>query len=52
MGLTDSPYHTYHAVPWAKIITMGDRRDSDNPFSWDKLVAKLPGLEGYNFNRP
>ena len=46
MGLMDSPYHAYQAVTYAKSISLGDRRDSDDPFSWDRLAVNLLGLDG------
>ena len=45
MGLTDSPYHAYMAVSWARCIAMGDRLDSNNPFAWYKVVLNLPGSD-------
>ena len=48
MGLTDSSYHTFQAVTWSKCIAMGDRLDSNNPFSWDKVVLNLPGTKEYD----
>ena len=46
MGLMDSPYHAYQAVTYAKSIYLGDRRDYDDPFSWDRLAVNLLGLDG------
>ena len=43
MGLTDSPYHTWEEVTWAKYIAMGDQLDTKNPFVWDKVVLNLLG---------
>ena len=51
MGLTDSSYHEFQAVTWSKCIAMGDRLDSNNPFSWEKVVLNLPGTEEYYFQR-
>ena len=52
MGIPYPPYHTYQAVNWEMNIALGDRRDSDNPFSWDRLVVNFPGSEGYNCKHP
>ena len=43
--LTDSPYHACQAVTWDKCIAMGDRLDSNNPFSLEKVVLNLPGTK-------
>ena len=43
MGITDYPYHACQAVTWAKRISLGDMRYSDDTFSWDRVVVNLPG---------
>ena len=52
MGITDSPYHPCQAVTWAKSIVLRDRRESDNTFSWYRVVVNITGLEGYNCKIP
>ena len=48
MGIMDPPYRACQAVAWDKSIALGDRREHDNQFSWDRAVVNLTGLEGYN----
>ena len=52
MGLIYSPYYSCQAVTWDKCTSMGDRLDSNNLFSWEKLVMNLLGTKEYNCQRP
>ena len=52
IGLTGYPYHPCQAVTWANCIAMGDRLDSNNTFTWYKVVLNLPVTEEYDCHRP
>ena len=52
MVLTDSPYHAWQSVTWAKTIAMGDHREPRNPFKWDRVVLNFPRSEGYDCKCP
>ena len=41
MGLTDSPYHACQAITWSKITSLGNRRETINPFKWDRVLVNL-----------
>ena len=45
MILTDSPYHAFQEVTWAKSISIGYLLESNNPFYWYKVVLNLLGTE-------
>jgi hypothetical protein len=51
-GLKSSPYQAVQAVLVAKEYVMGDRRDSNNAFRWDKVRLNLPGSVGYDPSLP
>ena len=51
MGITDTPYHISQSLTWGN-KSLGDRRDTNNPFGWEKVASNLPGIETYNFCRP
>ena len=41
MGFTDCPYHACQEVTWDKTIAIGNRRDSMNPFRWERVVVNF-----------
>ena len=45
-----STYHAFQVVICANTIALGDRRESSNPFRWERAVVKFPGPEGYDCN--
>ena len=47
MGLTTSPYASCQAALRAKQIVIGDRKDHDNAYQWEKLLLNLPFAEDY-----
>ena len=47
MGTTDSPYHEYQELTWAKELALGTRQDKGNPFKWERVVNNLPGTSAY-----
>ena len=52
MGLKSSPYNSVQASLRAKRLVLGDPRDPDNPFAWDKVSLNLPGMADYNPTKP
>ena len=49
IGLTNYPYHSCQEVTLYKGIDLGDRRDCNNPFNWDRVVVNLPKLEANKY---
>ena len=43
MWLTDYPYHACKSVTWAKVMYIGDRKETDNPFECSIVVINLTG---------
>jgi len=52
MGLKSSPYQAVQAVLVAKEHILGDRRDRDNAYRWDKVRMNLPGSRSYDPTLP
>ena len=50
MGLQDSPYHSLQWQVRLKFEVYGDRKDTSNPFHWDRIEFNLPsqGATGQN----
>ena len=51
-GIIDFPYHACQAMTWDKCISTRYRLGANNPFSWEKVVLKLPETEEYDCQRP
>ena len=47
MGLLYSPFSTTRMFAWGMEVIMGDRKDETNPFYWDSVVQKCPGINKY-----
>ena len=52
MGLRDSPYRSLQWQVRLKFEVYGDRRNTDNPFHWDRVDFNLPGSKGYRSDLP
>jgi hypothetical protein len=53
MGLTGSPYTCFQGAVRGKSFTLGDRKDRENPFHWERVVlTNVPGLWDYDPSRP
>jgi hypothetical protein len=52
MGVRSSPFNCVRAYLISEEIIKGDRKASDNPFRWDRVVFNLPGTKTYNPSRP
>jgi len=52
MGLRDSPVRSLQLMVRAKFIAYGDRRDTKNPFHWERVVLNIPGSEDYDPTKP
>lgn len=52
MGFGPSPYLSTQSLLHAKPFILGDRKDSRNPFCWEKVVLNLPGMATYNPTKP
>ena len=52
MGFKPSPYITTQTFAWSEEIIMGKRLDENNPFYWDTVILNLPGLQGYQPDKP
>jgi hypothetical protein len=52
MGLKPSPYACVKGALRAKRIILGDRRDPENPFHWERAEENLPGDDGYEADQP
>jgi hypothetical protein len=52
MGLKSSPYQAVQGMLVVKEVILGDRRDPDNVFRWDKIRMNLPGSETYDPSLP
>ena len=52
MGLKSSPYNSVQGSLRAKRLVLGDPKDPNNPFCWDKVTTNLPGSKSYDPTRP
>ena len=52
MGLQCSPYLSVMGASRAKRMIIGDRKDRENPFHWEKVVLNLPGDPEYDCTKP
>ncbi len=52
MGLRDSPYRSLQWQVRLNFEVYGDRRNTDNPFHWDRVEFNLPGSKGYRSDLP
>jgi hypothetical protein len=48
MGLKPSPYASVKGALQAKWVIIGDRRDEENPFHWERVETNEPGDDEYN----
>ena len=48
MGLRHSPYQAVQGLLWAEEVILGDRRDKENVFQWDRVQLNLPGSIQYD----
>ena len=51
MSFVNSPYHTWQAVTWEKVIFMGKRLEESNNFNWNTVVIDLLLYRGYAFQK-
>ncbi len=52
MGLRDSPYRSLQWQVRLKFKVYGDRKNTANPFHWDRVEFNLPGSKGYRPDLP
>ena len=52
MGMRPSPWVTIRLLMWMMEVVVGDRRDVNNPFRWDRIVLNLPGSPEYDPTLP
>ncbi len=54
MGLRNSPYQSLQWQVHLKfeVYGYGDRKDTSNPFYWDRVEFNLPGSRGYRLDLP
>jgi hypothetical protein len=52
MGLKPSPYGSVKGALRAKRVILGERRDKQNPFHWEKVCTNMPGSECYVATMP
>jgi hypothetical protein len=52
MGLRDSPYRSLQWQVRLKFEVYGDRKDTANPFHWERVEFNLPGSRGYRSDLP
>ena len=52
MGLHNSPYRSLQWQVCLKFKVYGDRKDTANPFHWDRAEFNLPGSRGYRSDLP
>jgi hypothetical protein len=52
MGFKPSPFTCTQTFSWSEEAIIGDRRDEENPFYWDKVVLNLPGTLDYRPGMP
>ena len=52
MGLKSSPYQAVQAMLVVKEVILGDPRDAENVFRWDKVRMNLPGSTDYDPTLP
>jgi hypothetical protein len=52
MGLRDSPYRSLQWQVRLKFEVYGDRKNTANPFHWDRVEFNLPGSKGYRLDLP
>jgi hypothetical protein len=52
MGLRDSPYRSLQWQVRLKFEVYGDRKDTANPFHWDRVEFNLPRSRGYRLDLP
>jgi hypothetical protein len=52
MGLRDSPYQSLQWLVCLKFEVYRDRKDTANPFNWDRVEFNLPGSRGYGWTCP
>jgi hypothetical protein len=52
MGLKPSPYGSVKGALRAKRVILGNRRDTSNPFHWEKVCTNMPGDEAYVATMP
>ncbi len=48
MGLRPSPYQAVQGLLWAEEVILGDQRDKENVFQWDRVQLNLPGSIQYD----
>jgi hypothetical protein len=48
MGATSSPYQTGQGMGFMKEVTLGDLKNPDNVFRWEKVRLNLPTTQGYD----
>ena len=49
MGFKSSPYNSIKmALVVIEEVVLGDRRDTSNPYQWDRVRLNLPGTAGYD----
>ena len=52
MGLQDYPYWSLQWQVRLKFEVYGNRRNTENPFHWDRVEFNLPGSKGYRSDLP
>jgi hypothetical protein len=52
MGLHSLPYQSLQWQVRLKFEVYGDRKDTSNPFHWDKVKFNLPGSRSYHSDLP
>ena len=52
MGLRPSPYNSVQGALRAKHFIMGDPKEANNPFAWERIVLNLPGSKEYDPRLP
>ena len=52
MGLSNSPYNSIQSALYAKRLVMGDRKNEENPFHWDRIEENLPFSAEYKASLP
>ena len=48
MGIKPSPWVTCRLIGWMLEFVVGDKKDINNPFRWDRVILNLPGHQDYN----
>ena len=52
MSMCPLPYMSTQHLLRIRHFFLGDRKDQNNPFCWDRVVENLPGMKDYNPTLP